>query len=77
MSSLPPSTAAGRPEIVVTYASAPSAKASETRSSLQQAVSEALKRKAQLGQYAVFWQEGRVVRVEPADLPIDQAPASA
>lgn len=57
-------------EIVITYASEPSAKAAETRLALQQAVSEALERKARLGQYAVFWEAGAVVRVEPADLPI-------
>ena len=72
MSSFPPSTAAGKPEIIVTYASTPSAEAQQTLLSLQQAVSEALKRKGQLGQYAIFWQDGRVVRVEAADLLADR-----
>jgi hypothetical protein len=32
---------------------------------LRQAVSEALERKRRLGQYAVIWRDGRVVRIEP------------
>ena len=32
---------------------------------LQRAVTEALERKRKLGQYAVIWQDGRVVRIEP------------
>ena len=72
MNSSPLRPAADRPDIIVTYASTPLAKAHETLSSLQEAVSEALERKALLGQYAVFWQQGRVVRVEPADLLADR-----
>ena len=36
---------------------------------LRSAVAEALERKRRLGQYAVFWQDGRVVRIEADDLP--------
>lgn len=34
---------------------------------LQSAVTQALERKRRLGQYAVIWREGRVVRLEPDD----------
>ena len=34
---------------------------------LQAAVTEALERKRRLGQYAVFWQDGRPVRVIPGE----------
>ncbi len=36
---------------------------------LRAAVSEALERKRRLGQYAVIWQDGRVVRLEASDIP--------
>jgi hypothetical protein len=36
---------------------------------LRKAVVEALDRKRRLGQYAVFWQVGKVVRVEARELP--------
>lgn len=32
---------------------------------LRSAVTEALERKRRLGQYAVIWRDGRVVRIEP------------
>ena len=36
---------------------------------LRDAVAEALDRKRRLGQYAVIWQDGRVVRIEPDQQP--------
>jgi hypothetical protein len=36
---------------------------------LRTAVAEALERKRRLGQYAVIWQDGRVVRLEPDEIP--------
>ena len=36
---------------------------------LRAAVAEALERKRRLGQYAVIWQDGKVVRIEPDDAP--------
>lgn len=36
---------------------------------LRAAVAEALERKRRLGQYAVIWQYGKVVRIEPDDAP--------
>ncbi|HEY0874972.1 MAG TPA: hypothetical protein VGD94_15975 [Vicinamibacterales bacterium] len=36
---------------------------------LRKAVEEALERKHRLGQYAVIWQDDKVVRVEPEDIP--------
>lgn len=36
---------------------------------LRAAVAEALERKRRLGQYAVIWQDGRVVRLEPEEIP--------
>ncbi|MBA3888280.1 MAG: hypothetical protein H0X67_21525 [Acidobacteria bacterium] len=36
---------------------------------LRSAVAEALERKRRLGQYAVIWRDGRVVRLEPEDIP--------
>ena len=34
---------------------------------LRTAVAEALERKRRLGQYAVIWRNGQVVRIEPAN----------
>ena len=34
---------------------------------LRSAVAEALERKRRLGQYAVIWRDGHVVRIEPED----------
>ena len=34
---------------------------------LRSAVSETLERKRRLGQYAVIWRDGKVVRIEPED----------
>lgn len=36
---------------------------------LRTAVAEALERKRRLSQYAVIWENGRVVRLEPEDIP--------
>ncbi len=57
------------PRIVVSYDATPSPFAAQTLAVLRQAVAEALDRKRRLGQYAVFWQGGQVVRVEAKDLP--------
>ena len=38
---------------------------------LRSAVAVALDRKRRLGQYAVIWRDGRVVRLEPDELPSD------
>ena len=38
---------------------------------LRRAVTEALDRKRRLGQYAVIWRDGQVVRLEPDELPSD------
>jgi hypothetical protein len=35
---------------------------------LRRAVAEALERKRRLGQYAVIWKDGRVVRLEPEEI---------
>jgi len=40
---------------------------------LRSAVAEALERKRRLGQYAVIWRDGQVVRLEPEDMvPLEQ-----
>jgi hypothetical protein len=57
------------PTIVVTYDEEPDAASLQTLAVLRKAVAEALDRKRRLGQYAVFWQDGKVVRVEAKDLP--------
>jgi hypothetical protein len=36
---------------------------------LRSAVAETLDRKRRLGQYAIIWHDGNVVRVEPENLP--------
>ena len=38
--------------------------------SLRRAVAKALDRKRRLGQYAIVWRDGRVVRLSPEELPI-------
>jgi len=35
---------------------------------LRRAVTEALERKRRLGEYAVIWRDGKVVRLEPDEL---------
>ena len=45
----------------------------EALDALQQAVTRALERKRQLGQYAVFWENGRVIFDGP-DAPPEQEP---
>ena len=46
-----------------------SAKDQQALDVLRAAVAEALDRKRRLGQYAVIWRDGRVVRIEPDELP--------
>jgi hypothetical protein len=36
---------------------------------LRRAVAEALERKRRLGQYAVVWENGKIVRLEAEDIP--------
>ncbi len=55
--------------IVVSYDPTPDPRSAQTLAVLRKAVAEALDRKRRLGQYAVFWQDGKVVRVEAKDLP--------
>ena len=57
------------PQLVLRFDEAPDAVSVQTLTVLRQAVAEALDRKRRLGQYAVFWQDGHVVRVEAKDLP--------
>jgi hypothetical protein len=40
---------------------------------LRSAVAEALDRKRRLGQYAVIWRDGRVVRIEPEEEAREQS----
>ena len=43
---------------------------------LRSAVAETLERKRRLGQYAVIWRDGRVVRIDPEEIaPLDQSAA--
>ena len=42
---------------------------------LRSAVTEALERKRRLGQYAVIWRDGRVVRLEPEKDASSEHPA--
>ena len=44
-----------------------SIKNQEALDALRSAVAEALDRKRRLGQYAVIWRDGRVVRIGPED----------
>lgn len=57
------------PSLVVRYDPTPTPGAAVALQALQQAVAHALDRKRRLGQYAVVWQEGRVVKLEPQALP--------
>ena len=45
-----------------------STKDQRTLDSLRRAVTEALGRKRRLGEYAVIWRDGQVVRLEPDEL---------
>ena len=56
-------------DVEIRYDPTPDPIAARTLAVLRQAVGEALDRKRRLGQYAVFWQNGKVVRVEAKDLP--------
>ena len=56
-------------DVEIRYDTTPDPIATRTLAVLRQAVGEALDRKRRLGQYAVFWQNGQVVRVEAKDLP--------
>jgi hypothetical protein len=44
---------------------------------LRSAVTEALERKRRLGQYAVIWRDGQVVRIEPDDEAPSEPPGRA
>ncbi len=46
----------------------PSEQAQKTLTVLQQAVAEALEKKRKLGQYAVVWRDGKVVRLLPESI---------
>jgi hypothetical protein len=49
----------------------------EALDALRSAVAEALDRKRRLGQYAVIWRDGQVVRIEAEDLtPHTKTPRS-
>ena len=48
-----------------------SAEDQQALDALRSAVTEALERKRRLGQYAVIWRHGRVVQLEPDELPSD------
>lgn len=45
--------------------------------SLRMAVANALERKRRLGQYAVIWQDGNVVRIDPTSEPMVQVQEEA
>jgi hypothetical protein len=51
-----------------------SAKNHQALEALRAAVAEALERKRRLGQYAVIWRDGRVVRLEPDEQASPQEP---
>lgn len=51
-----------------------SAKNQQALEALRAAVAEALERKRRLGQYAVIWRDGRVVRLEPDEHAPAQRP---
>jgi hypothetical protein len=42
---------------------------------LRSAVAEALERKRRLGQYAVIWRDGQIVRIPPQDRAPSEHPA--
>jgi hypothetical protein len=43
---------------------------------LRRAVQDALRRHKLLGNTVVVWQDGKVVRLQPQDIPIDDPPKS-
>jgi hypothetical protein len=43
---------------------------SEALECLRRAVAEALDRKRRLGQHAIVWRNGRIVRLRPDELPV-------
>ena len=49
-----------------------SAKNQRALDAMRSAVTEALDRKRRLGQYAVIWRDGQVVRIEPDELPCSE-----
>jgi hypothetical protein len=51
-----------------------SVKSRRALDALRAAVAEALERKRRLGQYAVIWRDGRVVRLEPDEEAPRQEP---
>ena len=66
----PTPSAAPVPNLVVRYDPTPTPEAVVALQALQQAVAHALDRKRRLGQYAVVWQDGRVVKLAPDALPL-------
>ncbi len=56
----------------------PSPESLNILAALQQAVDQTLDRKKRLGQYAVMWQNGQVVKIPPEELPgLDAQPRDA
>ena len=51
-----------------------SVKNQHTLDALRRAVTEALDRKRRLGEYAVIWRDGQVVRLEADELPVHVEP---
>ncbi len=55
----------------------PSEQAQKTLTVLQQAVAEALEKKRKLGQYAVVWRDGKVVRLLPESITNEEGIVSS
>lgn len=66
----PTPSAVSVPDLVVRYDPTPTPEAVVALQALHQAVTHALDRKRRLGQYAVVWQDGHVVKLEPEALPL-------
>ena len=47
--------------MIITYDSEPSEEARRALEALQGAVAKALEKKRRLGQYAVFWEDGKII----------------
>jgi hypothetical protein len=52
-----------------------SIEAQQALDALRSAVAEALERKRRLGQYAVIWRDGQIVRIDPQDIALLYYPA--
>jgi hypothetical protein len=52
-----------------------SIEAQQALDALRSAVAEALERKRRLGQYAVIWRDGQIVRIPPQDRAPSEHPA--